>query len=151
MIYDDIVNISKYPQIDMKVAEFVGGLTPNNPLGRVYLSDDGLTYANIDEYTTKKHPDCRLEAHKKYIDIQLLLEGVEELDYVGVEGLAVCEEYDAARDVMFFSPCEHVLNKVVLRPGKFVLLYPHEAHQPQMAYKNEPSYVKKVVIKIPVG
>ncbi len=151
MIYDDIKNIKNYAEIDAKVADFISRLTSDNPLGRVYLSDDGLTYANVDEYTTKKHSECRLEAHKKYIDIQLLLEGVEELDYVGVDGLTVAEEYDSARDVMFFEPCEKVLNKVVLRPGKFILLYPHEAHQPQMAYKNEQSYVKKVVVKIPVG
>ncbi len=150
MIFDDIKNIKKYAEIDTNVADFIVGLTAEIPAGRIYLSDDGLTYANVDEYTTKLHESCRLEAHRKYVDIQIMLDGVEELDYSDVEGLEISEAYDAARDIMFFAPTEKVLNKVVLSAGKFVLLYPHEAHQPQMAYKNSPEAVKKVVVKIPL-
>lgn len=149
MIFDDIKNIKNYAEIDGKIAEFISGLNAEIPAGRIYLSDDGLTYANVDEYTTKLHENCKLEAHKKYIDIQIMLDGVEELDYTDVEALEVSEPYDAARDVMFFEKPERILNKVVLAAGKFVLLYPHEAHQPQMAYKNSSAQVKKVVVKIP--
>ncbi len=150
MIFDDIKNIKNYAEIDGKIAEFISGLQADIPAGRIYLSDDGLTYANVDEYTTKLHENCKPEAHKKYIDIQIMLDGVEELDYTDIEGLDVSEAYDSARDVMFFAKPERVLNKVVLAAGKFILLYPHEAHQPQMAYKNLPAAVKKVVVKIPV-
>lgn len=149
MIYDDIKNIKTYTEIDEKIADFIAGLNSDVPTGRIYLSGDGLTYANVDEYTTKLHENCKLEAHKKYIDIQIMLDGVEELDYTDVEGLEVSEAYDAARDVMFFTAPDKVLNKVVLAAGKFVLLYPYEAHQPQMAYKNSSAQVKKVVVKIP--
>lgn len=150
MIFDDVKNIRNYAEIDTKVADYILGLEPGIPAGRVYLSDDGLTYANVDEYTTKPHDNCRLEAHKKYIDIQIMLDGTEELDFTDIEGLDVSEPYDAARDVMFFAAPKKVLNKVILSAGKFVLLYPHEAHQPQMAYKNSPADVKKVVVKIPI-
>lgn len=150
MIFDDITNIKNYVEIDEKIADFILGLSADTPAGRIYLSDDGLTYANVDEYKTKLHENCKLEAHKKYIDIQLLLSGVEELDYTSLDGLTVSEPYDESRDIMFFASTDRVLNKVVLESGKFVLLYPHEAHQPQMAYKNVPSGVKKVVVKIPL-
>jgi len=150
MIFDKIENIYKYSQIDTKIADFILGLDKNQPVGRVFLSADELTFANIDEYTTKEHSNCKLEAHKKYIDIQLLLDGVEELDYIDVRGLKIEEEYDEARDVMFFAQPDAILNRVILKDGNFVLLYPHEAHQPQMAYNNRPSNVKKVVVKIPV-
>lgn len=150
MIYDNIENIKKYSQIDFEIADFILGLDKNQRVGRVFLSDDELTFANVDEYTTKEHSNCKLEAHKKYIDIQLLLDGVEELDWVDIQGLEVSEEYDEARDVMFFAQSDAILNRVILKKGNFVLLYPHEAHQPQMAYNNQPSNVKKVVVKIPV-
>ena len=150
MIFDDITNIKNYVEIDEKIADFILGLSADTPTGRIYLSDDGLTYANVDEYKTKLHENCKLEAHKKYIDIQLLFSGVEELDYTSLDGLTVSEPYDETRDIMFFASTDRVLNKVVLESGKFVLLYPHEAHQPQMAYKNVPSGVKKVVVKIPL-
>lgn len=150
MIFDDIKNIRKYAEIDAKIAEFISGLNAELPAGRIYLSDDGLTYANVDEYTTKFHENCKLEAHKKYIDIQIMLDGVEELDYTDIDGLEVSEAYDSARDVVFFAAPDRVLNKVVLSAGKFVMLYPYEAHQPQMAYKNSSGAVKKVVVKIPL-
>jgi len=150
MIFDRIENITKYNEIDSKIAEFISNLSNNTPTGKIFLSDDKLTFANIDEYTTKKHENCKLEAHKKYIDIQLLLDGVEELYYIDVQGLEISEKYDENRDVMFFAPPDKILNKVILTQGNFILLYPHEAHQPQMAYKNEPTKVKKVVVKIPV-
>lgn len=150
MIFDDIKNIRNYAEVSPKIADFIAGLCAEIPGGRIYLSDDGLTYANVDEYTTKTHENCRLEAHKKYIDIQIMLDGVEELDFTEVDGLEVNEVYDEARDVMFFAAPQKILNKVVLSSGKFVLLYPHEAHQPQMAYKNSPADVKKVVVKIPI-
>ncbi len=150
MIFDDIKNIKNYAEIDGKIADFILSLKNDVPTGKIFLSEDKLTFANVDEYTTKTLENCKLEAHKKYIDIQLLLSGVEELDYISVEGLAVKEAYDEARDVAFFETPDRVLNKVVLEGGKFVLLYPHEAHQPQMAYKNNPSAVKKVVVKLPL-
>lgn len=150
MIFDDIRNIKNYAEIDEKIVNFIINLKSDTPLGKIYLSDDRLTFANVEEYTTKTVENCRLEAHKKYIDIQLLLEGVEELDYTGVEGLNVAEAYSKERDIMFFETPARVLNRVILEKGKFALLYPHEAHQPQMAYKNTPSKVKKVVVKIPI-
>ena len=113
-----------------------------------YLIDSERIFANVQSYETKI--TAPFEAHKKYIDIQILLDGVEELDYINVEGLKVKEAYIPERDIMFFDTPEKVLNRIILETGKFVLLYPHEAHQPQMAYKNIPSKVKKVVVKIPV-
>lgn len=150
MIFDDIKNIKKYSEIDCKIADFIMNLDAAIPAGRIYLSDDGLTYANVDEYTTKTHDKCKLEAHRKYIDIQVMLDGVEELDYTDIEGLEVSEAYDETRDIVFFKSADRVLNKVVLESGKFIVLYPHEAHQPQMAYKNTPAPLKKVVVKIPL-
>lgn len=150
MIFDDIKNIKNYAQIDEKIANFITGLNSDVPTGRVYLSEDELTYANIDEYMTKLHDKCKLEAHRKYIDIQIIIDGIEELDFTDIKALRTREEYDSSRDVMFFHKSERVMNKVVLTSGKFVMLYPHEAHQPQMAYKNLPVRVKKAVIKIPV-
>ncbi len=149
MIFDTIKNIKNYAEIDEKIADFILTLTDAQACGKVFLSNDNLTFANVEEYTTKTLENCKLEAHKKYIDIQLLLSGVEELDYTAVDGLTVSEPYDEIRDIMFFASTDRVLNKVVLEPGNFVLLYPHEAHQPQMAYKNLPAQVKKVVVKIP--
>ncbi len=146
MIYDKIENISKYPQISDKIAEFVTSLDEEITLGRHTLGNDN--YANVEEYATKYPQDCRLEAHKQYVDIQILLRGQEELDFTSVDGLDISEPYDETRDIMFFKTPEMRLNSIILEKGYFALLYPDEAHQPQMNYGTEQQKVKKVVVKI---
>ena len=101
MIIDKIENIEKYSQIPISVIKFIKNLTPETPVGH-YELENGI-FANIDKYTTKLFENCKFEAHKKYIDIQILTTGTERLDYINIEGLAVSEEYDQNRDVMFFE------------------------------------------------
>lgn len=148
MIIDNLKNIEKYKEVSPKVADFLKTLSKDTPVGH-YEIEDGA-FANVDVYTTKLHKDCKFEAHKNYIDIQMLLDGVEELDYTAVEGLKVSEAYDKNRDVMFFETPQKSLDKVILQGDKFAFIYPHEAHQPQMAQNVKPSEVKKVVVKIRV-
>ena len=112
MIFDNIKNIDKYPQIPQVARDFIKNLVVDVALGRHEISQD--IYANVDEYFTKPIEKGRLEAHKNYIDIQLLLDGQEELDYTSVEGLEVSEEYDEKRDVMFFKSPFFRLNSVFL-------------------------------------
>ena len=78
----------------------------------------------------------------------MLLEGEEEIDCTNVEGLEISEEYNAEKDVMFFKNSSKTPDKIILTPGKFIFIYPHEAHKPQIKTASEK--VKKVVVKIAV-
>lgn len=146
MIFDRISNIKKYKEIPLDVADFVLSLTPETYPGHYEISGD--TYANIDCYVTKPEEQGKLESHKKYIDIQLLLTGEERLDYIDISELTVSESYNPEKDIMFYQKTDKFLNSVKLSAGYFVLLYPAEAHQPQMSLST-PQSVKKVVVKIP--
>ena len=148
MIFDKIENIDKYSEIPSDIKSFIKSLSDFVKPGRYKLAAGN--YANIDEYFTKSSSDCKFEAHKKYIDIQLLLTGREELQYSFTNALIISENYDENRDVMFFENPDFPLNKIVLEKGVFVLLYPYEAHKPQINYDNIPSKVKKTVVKIKV-
>ena len=146
MIIDKIENINNYSEIPREAADFIKALSSANLAGH-YDICDGM-YANIDEYVPKIIDNCRFEAHKKYIDIQLLLEGVERLDYMAVENLKISEAYNEERDIMFFENSKELPDSVILKSGKFALIYPHEAHKPQILIDNKPTKVKKVVVKI---
>ena len=148
MIYDKLNNINKYNVISEKVSDFLLGLTPEIAAGRYVINEN--TYVNIDVYNTKDFNNCKLEAHKKYIDIQMLLTGNERLDYINTDGLKVSEEYDENRDIMFFETPDIPLNSVQLTPYNFALIYPHEAHMPQINYNNKTHSVKKAVVKIKI-
>ena len=73
MISDKLENITKYNIISEKVSDFLISLTPDSAVGHYEI--DQNVYANIDVYETKDISLCKFEAHKKYIDIQMLLFG----------------------------------------------------------------------------
>ena len=146
MIIDKVENISKYSGIPQEAIDFVEAVTKEDFVGH-YDFREGV-FANIDEYETKTFDNCKFEAHKNYIDIQLILDGIERLDYVPVDGLEVSEAYDKERDVMFFKNPSELSDSVILKAGKFALIYPHEAHKPQIAIDDKPIKVKKAVVKI---
>lgn len=146
MIIDSLENLSLYNSIPKNVIDFIKGLSPEKEVG-CYKIDD-RAYANIETYETKSIKDCKFEAHKKYVDIQMLLSGVEELDYTPVNGLKISDTYNEAKDIIFFENPNRISDSVILESGKFALIYPHEAHRPQVAFNGESIKVKKVVVKI---
>jgi YhcH/YjgK/YiaL family protein len=111
-----------------------------------YALDGEKIYYTIQRYKTKPIIEGNLEAHRKYIDIQFLLSGVELLGYAPLKGLTVAEEYNPQKDIVFFhTPRE--ITKVKLEPGLFCILFPSDAHLPSLQLA-EPADVRKVVIKI---
>lgn len=144
MIIDKVENISKYSKIIPKeVIEFLK-ISPDANTGHYEIV--GSTYANIEEYLPKPYELCKYEAHKKYIDLQMLLKGEEDLEYRMAGGLDILEDYNEERDIMFFKNKDTNSDIVHLIPYKFALIFPHEAHKPQIKTKSCP--VKKVVVKI---
>lgn len=149
MIYDNIENLERYGIVSEKVLRFLHALTPDIATGRYEI--DGKCYANIETYNTKPSENAFSEAHKNYIDIQILLAGSEKIEVTDVSGLKIKEEYDSERDIMFFYKNAEPVNTVVLSGGKFALIFPHEAHTPQLMLRDISQVVKKVVVKVPIA
>ena len=144
MITDKLSNIRDYKIIPPEaIDKIVSGIS----IGRHNISDS--CYINVEEYTTKAVSDAKFEAHKKYIDVQILLSGTEDIYYTVTKNLKnIQTPYNEERDIMFYS--ENVTNydKVTLDGTNFVILEPEDAHAPQAAHDNKQQNVKKVVIKI---
>lgn len=147
MIYDKLENLRRYDLVSDNILEFLFNINENTPTGK-YQLDDGA-YANIEEYSTKPHDNCFFEAHKKYIDIQLLLSGEERLDFTNINALTEREEYNDEKDIVFYTDREQS-GSVKLSKNYFAMLFPQDAHRPQMKSGTEPQNVKKVVVKIPL-
>ena len=116
------------------------------PTGRQEIDGDKL-YAMVNEYTTEPKEKRRAEAHRKYVDVQCLVQGEEIIGYAPLqEGLEVLEDKLAEKDVIFYNnpPAEVDL---VLRAGMFAILFPWEVHRPNCAF-GAPAPVRKVILKI---
>ena len=149
MILDTIENTHLYLGLNArfsKAFEILTDKTLSQKQDGKYAVDGENIYYTIQRYTTKPLNEGKLEAHRKYIDIQFLLEGQEILGYAPLKGLTTAEEYNPQKDIAFFNTPKEI-TKVILEPGLFCILFPDDAHLPccQLA---GPAEVRKVVIKV---
>jgi biofilm protein TabA len=86
---------------------------------------------------------ARLECHRRYIDIQLVLEGIDEM---GWKPLADCHDpvsdYSAENDIRFFHDAPAAW--IATPPDAFCIFFPEDAHAPLVS-KGE---IRKVIFKI---
>ncbi len=111
--------------------------------GKYELDGANLKVA-VQEYETRDEADCKVEAHKKYADIQYIFSGEELMgmdQYVGQESLA---GYNEEKDVWFFSGYDYTIK---VSTGMFTVFFPQDIHMPCLK-SSEKSNVKKVVIKV---
>jgi YhcH/YjgK/YiaL family protein len=102
-------------------------------------------FAIIEACTGRTRAEAKLEAHRRYIDIQLVLEGVDEMGWKLVaECTAPATNYDAARDIRFFNDAPS--SWIATPAGAFCIFFPEDAHAPLVS----DSMIRKVVMKIAV-
>lgn len=86
-----------------------------------------------------------LEAHRRYIDIQLPLKGPEKMGWASVSGLKLPRaEYDEKNDVVFFG--DSATSLINVRPGQMAVFFPEDAHGPNIGLGTH----RKLIIKVPV-
>lgn len=117
------------------------------PLGRT-LIDGNSVYAIISSYSTiVSGKILELEGHKKYVDIQYVLSGEEMIGWSSAEDVPVTRAYDSEKDFWNGELPEKKLTWLKLTGGQAAILYPSDAHAPQMT-RSKPAQVKKVVVKV---
>lgn len=112
-----------------------------------YEIDGKDIYAFISSYKTKTEQEGKFEAHKKYIDIQCILSGTEIIGFESSEKVELTEDYKDGGDICFYS-LNKDYDKIVLTKGEFAIIMTDELHAPCLSLNDEPTDVKKVVVKI---
>lgn len=112
--------------------------------------DGGRVIARPGSYETHPRDPSKFESHRRYADVQFVAEGEEVVEVAPAEGLEPVVPYDSARDVAWFSS-DAVRQQIVLPAGSFLLLWPHEAHQPGLSPASGARRIRKVVVKVAVG
>ncbi len=112
--------------------------------GRYHLAGEDLI-AIVEHVSGRSKEVAKLEAHRRYIDIQLVLEGDEAM---GWKPLADClnpvSEHSEEKDIRFFhdAPASYV----PVPPDHFCIFFPEDAHMPLIGSGN----IKKVIFKVAV-
>lgn len=150
MIVDKLENASLYFGLGERIAAGLRYLKENDctklPLGKQTIRGEQI-FALVQDNTTKPRAEGKWEAHKKYIDIQFVASGDEEMGYANVNTLKVQKAYDEKDDYALF---EGAGSYVRVPAGNFTIFFPEDAHVPGSAVNEKPSAVRKVVIKVAV-
>ena len=103
-------------------------------------------FAIVESVPGRTRADAKLECHRKYIDIQLVLEGNDEM---GWKALADCidpvSDYSTEKDIRFFHDAPATW--IATPPGAFCIFFPEDAHAPLVSSGN----IRKVIFKIAVA
>lgn len=149
MIVDTIENAYLYNNISENLAKALEVLKELHPAdlsdGRHDIDGDNV-FLISQHYETKPFRQGKLEAHRKYIDIQFLAAGRELLGYAPGGDLETDQPYSEEKDVVFYKLPDRI-SSIVLVPGLFCILFPQDTHMPGRQI-NAPSSVHKVVIKV---
>ena len=147
MIIDRIENAPLYVGLSKRTAAALAYLRKTDfsrmPAGRSDLDGANL-YALVQEYDSRPCDTACWEAHRRYIDVQYLVSGVERIGYAQLSSLQVTQAYDEKNDALLLSGDGDFL---LMRPGMFMVLWPEDAHMPGIATA-APAPVKKVVVKV---
>lgn len=112
-----------------------------------YALDGDKAYYLMQEYDTKSVDAAKFETHKRYIDIQIVLEGAEQIRFETVDELDVMTEYNAEKDCALYF-MNKTYDSVNLLKGQVAIIFPEEAHAPCVSMGDTPTHVRKMVAKI---
>ena len=147
MIFDSMENAEIYYGLGEKFKtafEFLKK-TDFNSIKEERIEIDGENiFAMPEKYITKNPENAAWEAHRKYIDIQYMISGAENMGFVKSCYLDLLEDYDQEKDVEYLNGLGDF---VQVGEGEFVVFFPDDAHMPRLKIK-ENDEVYKVVIKI---
>lgn len=150
MIYGNLKNlgdISIYPKVIQKAINYLRDTDLINIEAGIYELQGKDMYVQISNIETDSKENRKPEVHRKYIDVQFLVEGKEKIGFAVDTGRnKIVEEYDFEKDVLFYENCENE-SDIIMVPGAFAIFFSNIVHRPACNVKGI-SKIKKVVIKI---
>jgi len=131
-----------------KAFAFLKNTDLNQLEAKKYDIDGDNLYALVTDYMTKNLEDAQFESHKKYIDIQYVINGKEQISWTpATKKREVLTPYDETRDIEFMTVTES--SDYIATPEVYFLFFPSDLHRPGVK-SGENSQVKKVVVKVKV-
>jgi biofilm protein TabA len=148
MILDTLKNTDRYAGLHPDFATAFDFLRSPSvatlPAGRCEVLEKRV-FVIVGKDKGKSRENARLEAHRKYIDIQFVVSGEE---WIGWRDLKTCREtglgYSAEKEIEFYTALPTKWFRVP--PGSFAIFFPDDAHAP-LAGEGP---VHKVVVKVAV-
>ena len=147
MILDSLENAEQYYAMSpyfKKAFEFLKAANPEELEGKIDIEGEKI-YAMVIKSKGTGHEGAELEIHKKYIDIQFGVDGVNEFGWKPTqECVTVTKAFDDEDDFGYFA--EEPDLWITVQPGQYAIFFPGDAHTPKGGTGN----LHKLLVKIAV-
>lgn len=147
MIYTELESLKRYRGMGKyldKAIEYLCSHSLRDLEEGHYEIDGERLYLNVFNYETILEEEGFFEAHERYADIQMTIEG-EELVGVSEMSKVSVKSVDQEKDLIEVTgQPEHYMRLI---PGKALIVFPEDAHMVKLA-AGTPSAVKKAVVKL---
>lgn len=145
MILDKLSQAKAYrgihPRLDAALDRLDEGFLSTVGPETQQLEGDAL-YVTRFTYDTLPLEETFFEAHRRYLDIHLMMKGEERVDVASPRGLTLFEQKGD-----FYAYRGQAEQSLVLRPGSFLVVFPEDAHRIKIQVDG-PKTVSKVVFKV---
>ncbi|WP_055069908.1 YhcH/YjgK/YiaL family protein [Clostridium massiliamazoniense] len=147
MIFNNLNNISVINELDKNILRALDYAISNNLIDYkkgTHDIDGKDMFFNRVSYGTKEDSKGFWEGHRDYIDIHVILDGKERINYNlsnNLKGL----NYDKEGDFASFEGRSK--QSLILEKGDFAIFYPEDIHMTGLIV-DEPEKVEKVIFKV---
>lgn len=149
MIFGNIKDKERYNFIDERILKCFKYAIENDlkefSTGSHEINGDEV-FVNVMSYDTVDKEERFWEAHKKYIDVHLMLDGTEKITLNHIDNLEK-REYEEEGDFLPLDGEEASI--VTLAKGDFLICYPEDAHMTAIKI-NESENIKKAIFKVEI-
>jgi YhcH/YjgK/YiaL family protein len=140
MYIDDLL------RLDSAARSRIRGIAP----GAAEKIDLGSGIFAIEQvYRTKPRTESFFESHRKYIDVQVIVEGEELMEVIDASRITVRDQYVPERDLITYIDGADT-SELRLRAGEAAIFFPADVHMPSMQMRGFAELVRKTVVKVPV-
>ena len=132
-----------HPNLDMALERITKEFLSSVGEERVEIKGSDV-YATRFTYETIPAEESFFEAHRKYLDIHIMVSGSEGVEIAPPEALT---EFDRTEASDFYAYRGEGQYRLVLSPGDFLVVFPNDAHKIKMRVDG-PETVTKAVFKV---
>lgn len=150
MIFDSWKNLLHYkgisPQLD-RALDLAAALDFSSAENGRHEAENAVYYIKS-SMQTRDIEEMDFEAHRRYLDLFLVLSGEERIAVAPLETLHETKEYDSAEDYLLLKG--RATANIILRPGAFAICFPSDGHISGGKVGRSASVCDRVVVKIPL-
>ncbi|MDY6321925.1 MAG: YhcH/YjgK/YiaL family protein [Succinivibrio sp.] len=146
MIVDSIAHLKDYSALlpNLKAGmDKIDSLKGEYQPGR-WEFDGGFFF--IQEGDTIPMTEGNFEAHRKYIDVQIIVKGSEEVAWKDLADTKEATPFSAEKDIGRYAG--ETSHSMLISEGMFYAVFPHDAHKP-ISHTAHRQHFVKIVMKLP--